>query len=202
MCGHAIASCQHLLYALHSFVVLPTRTGGEPAHKHQQSTENSKAHNSELCSTMCRYEQVLPLHQRWRQYMSTLLAGAGSGGGGRGSGQQQQRGSSGNAAGTAGAGTLAEAAVLLGAEMHGCLLRVVECDEQRWQGIEGIVVRDTQQTFVVVTKEGQVLTLPKRRCVFEYGLGRGRVVRLLGRNLVPPVGGSATGSLGAGQRKK
>lgn len=128
-----------------------------------------------------RYEQALPLHQRWRQYIAGLLAGVQP--------PASQRGKLGGGGGSSGgggavAGSTAEAALLHGADLHGCLLRVVESDEARWRGVEGVVVRDTQQTFVVITKEGRVAALPKRPCVFEYGIGRGRAVRLLGRGLV------------------
>ncbi len=122
----------------------------------------------------CRYDQVLPLHQRWRQYIGGLLGGAGAGAKPAGAGSSQQ----GSAAGTA-----AEAALLLDADMHGCMLRVVDCREGRWRGLEGVVVRDTQQTFVLVNSESRLVTVPKRGSVFEFDLGRGRVVRLA--NLAP-----------------
>jgi ribonuclease P protein subunit POP4 len=126
---------------------------------------------------------VLPLHQRWRQYLTTLLAGAAAAArppGPAATAAQQLSGAAGPA------GTPAKAALLLQADMHGCLLRVVESGEPRWQGLEGIVVRDTQETFIVVTKDSRVVTLPKRRCTFEYSLGQGRVVRLGGVVEAPP----------------
>lgn len=129
-----------------------------------------------------------PLHQRWRQYIGTLLAGAGASAAGpprqpSATGGDSVTAAQQGGAGAGSAGTPAEGAALLGADLHGCLLRVAESGEARYRGVEGVVVRDGLHAFVVVTKDDRTVTLPKRACVFEYGLGRGRVVRLLGSNL-------------------
>ena len=104
----------------------------------------------------CRYEAVQPLHQRWQQYIRGLAAAAPPHGAAQqqrkqqqqqqAAGQQQQRQRK-------QAEQQALAARLLGADLHGALLRVAECGEARYRGVQGVCVRDTAQTFQLVTPQ-------------------------------------------------
>ncbi|KIW44069.1 uncharacterized protein PV06_05108 [Exophiala oligosperma] len=58
--------------------------------------------------------------------------------------------------------------LLASADFHGATLQVVSATDVGKVGIEGIVVRDTKYTFVLVTKKDKVKTIPKRDCVFRY----------------------------------
>ena len=74
--------------------------------------------------------------------------------------------------------------LLLQADLHGCFLRVIEAPETRLVGVRGIVVRNTQNTFYLVTPEDRVVVIPKKPCVFEFSVDDKRVVTLLGAGLV------------------
>lgn len=58
--------------------------------------------------------------------------------------------------------------LLASADFHGAKIEVVRCGCVGRVGMKGIVVRDTKFTFVIVTDEDEVRTLPKRETVFQY----------------------------------
>jgi ribonuclease P protein subunit POP4 len=66
---------------------------------------------------------VQPLHRLWNMYIDDLLAEEGEG----------------------------RLLKLLRADLHGAWLQVLHCKERGQEGLEGIVVKETLQTFVVVT---------------------------------------------------
>ncbi|KAI1615065.1 ribonuclease P subunit P29 [Exophiala viscosa] len=69
--------------------------------------------------------------------------------------------------------------LLASADFHGAELEVVRCGDAGKVGIKGIVVRDTQYTFVVVTPKDEVKTLPKRDTVFRYEVAVAEEKRLV-----------------------
>lgn len=105
----------------------------------------------------CRYDTVLPLHQLWLQYVQSLIETA---------------------------PTLREVQTLLiDADLHGCLLTVAEAPPgSNWQGLTGVVVRNSKTAFQLVTSENRLVLVPKAPCVFQYHVGR-RLVTLLGSGL-------------------
>ena len=58
--------------------------------------------------------------------------------------------------------------ILASADFHGAEVQVVRCKDAGKVGIKGVVVRDTKFTFMVVTDQDEVKTLPKRDTVFRY----------------------------------
>jgi len=69
--------------------------------------------------------------------------------------------------------------LLYGAEMHGCDIKVIEAPGERHIGLTGIVVRDSQSAFHLVTPDDRLVLLPKKSHVFEYRLDGRKVVILL-----------------------
>ena len=92
--------------------------------------------------------------------------------------------------------------LLLQADLHGCFLRVIEAPETRLVGVRGIVVRNTQNTFYLVTPEDRVVVIPKKPCVFEFSVDDKRVVTLLGAGLVTQAGQQGGSGKGATKKKK
>ncbi|KAL2914094.1 RNase P/RNase MRP complex subunit [Polyrhizophydium stewartii] len=128
----------------------------------------------------------VPLHVLWSQYMAELLApdaGAMGAGGPRGA--------------AAGAATLAQAqaaakprptqaaerlslsralpanvlAKLVKADFHGAMLTVAKSKCPANVGLSGIVIKDTENTFHLVTRDNKLKVVPKLNNVFTFGIG-------------------------------
>uniref|UniRef100_A0A915Q012 Ribonuclease P protein subunit p29 n=1 Tax=Setaria digitata TaxID=48799 RepID=A0A915Q012_9BILA len=76
-----------------------------------------------------KYSQFQQLYELWCEYFSALV----------GSGDQSD-------------------ARVLKADYHGCLLMVAEAANPSQIGICGIVVRETRQTFMLITKQDRMLS--------------------------------------------
>jgi len=63
----------------------------------------------------------------------------------------------------------------LGHEWCGLKVRVIESSDLARKGIEGTVVDETQNTLVLSVKEKDVI-IPKKECVFEFDLGKEKIV--------------------------
>ena len=124
---------------------------------------------------------MLPVHRQWQAYIHNLLHPAQN---------------------------LKEAQQLaFNADLHGCLLRVVEAPEHRYVDLRGIVVRDSRTAFFLVTPDDRVVMIPKKNCVFEFAIDAKRVVTLLGSGLLDNAnggsgGGKGTNSKGSSKKKK
>ncbi|CAG9539033.1 unnamed protein product [Cercopithifilaria johnstoni] len=98
-----------------------------------------------------KYSQFEPLYELWCDYFSTLVDGSG--------GQLDAR--------------------VLKADYHGCLLMVAEAANPSQVGICGIVTRETRQTFMLITKQDRLLTIPKQDTIFQFAL-EGKIYILFG----------------------
>ena len=83
------------------------------------------------------------------------------------------------------------------ADLHGCLLRVAESPQAHRVGASGIVVRDSQDAFHLVTPQDKLIIVAKKPCVFEYKMDARRVVVLLGAGLAA----AGRGQGGSGSRR-
>ncbi len=77
----------------------------------------------------CRYADLLPLHELWKDYMRSVLTG----------------------------GELKDER-LLKADYHGCLVHVTRARTASQVGIHGILVRESRNTFLLVTPSDRVLS--------------------------------------------
>lgn len=120
------------------------------------------------------FNSVLDIHRQWQQYIHNLVHPAQN---------------------------LKEAQQLaFNADLHGCLLRVIEAPEPRHVGLRGIVVRNSLNAFFLVTPDDRIVMIPKNNCVFEFAIDGKRVVTLLGSGLL--AAGSTGGGAGKKEKKK
>lgn len=98
-----------------------------------------------------KYTQFEQLYELWCDYFGTLTGGC--------DGRPDDR--------------------VLKADYHGCLLMVAEANNVDQVGICGIVVRETRQTFILITKQDRLLTVPKQGTVFLFAL-KGKIYILFG----------------------
>jgi len=122
------------------------------------------------------FNSVLDIHRQWQQYIHNLIHPAQN---------------------------LKEAQKLaFNADLHGCLLQVVEAPEPRHVGLRGIVVRNTLNAFFLVTPDDRIVMIPKMNCVFEFAIDGKRVVTLLGSGLLAAAGNKSSSGHGSGAGKK
>lgn len=94
-----------------------------------------------------KYSIYLPLHQFWKQYASQLHHDNPS--------------------------TFADRVIRM--DFHGALVKVIRSRVSSLIGKTGIVVAETANTLLIVTKEDRALTLPKNVCVVEVEVNDYRI---------------------------
>lgn len=55
---------------------------------------------------------------------------------------------------------------ILKADLHGAIISVVSAKCENYEGISGIILRETKNCLRLVTKNDRILTIPKENCVF------------------------------------
>ncbi|KAK7905320.1 hypothetical protein LTR67_000040 [Exophiala xenobiotica] len=114
----------------------------------------------ELRKEEIKYEIYQTLHDMWNGYMLEVLGYTTTDGKTHAGGAQLNK-----TVTAQGSGSL-----LASADFHGALVEIVRAKDVGKIGCKGIVVRDTRYTFVLVTEQNEVKTVPKKDCVFRYGV--------------------------------
>ncbi|KAL6133355.1 hypothetical protein ACLB2K_065592 [Fragaria x ananassa] len=87
------------------------------------------------------YDKFKPMHEIWKGYISQLLK-------------------------TTGKTQLAQS--LLVADLHGAIILVVDCKVTSYTGVSGIMIRETAETFGIITEDDKFQVVPKRFSVFVF----------------------------------
>ncbi|CAI9766304.1 unnamed protein product [Fraxinus pennsylvanica] len=78
---------------------------------------------------------------------------------------------------------------LLNATLHGALILVVQCKIVSYSGMCGIMVRETKETFGIITQDNKFRAVPKKLSVFMFQADSWKITldgdNLTSRNLVP-----------------
>ncbi|KAJ4462838.1 putative ribonuclease P subunit P29 [Paratrimastix pyriformis] len=93
-----------------------------------------------------QYQDCLPLHELWLGYIAELLGPT--------------------ASSTAIAGKITHA------DLHGAMLTVARSRDPHNIGVTGILIRETENTFSVVTEDNHVKLIPKAQSEFSFMLPR------------------------------
>ncbi|GMH10781.1 hypothetical protein Nepgr_012622 [Nepenthes gracilis] len=107
--------------------------------RHMSMKQLKKCRAFELPEEYRKFDVFLPMHQMWKSYVTQLL---------KNTGRNQI------------------AQCLLGADLHGAILRVVECKVDALVGVMGIMIRQTAETFGIITQENKFKVVPKKSSVF------------------------------------
>ncbi|KAL9239292.1 hypothetical protein vseg_013629 [Gypsophila vaccaria] len=86
-----------------------------------------------------KYELFMAMHEMWKDYVLQLLKNVGKN---------------------------QVAAVLFTANLHGAILRVIDCRIDSFIGVLGVMIRETEQTFGIVTQDDKFRAIPKKNSVF------------------------------------
>ncbi|QSL65948.1 hypothetical protein MERGE_003085 [Pneumocystis wakefieldiae] len=88
----------------------------------------------------CKYNIWMPLHSLWKEYIKEIV-------------------------GSSSASIIPQK--LLKADMHGSKLKVVRSRCPSRVGIEGICIKETKKTFILITEKNQQKVIPKENSIFS-----------------------------------
>ncbi|CAL4901251.1 unnamed protein product [Urochloa decumbens] len=107
--------------------------------QHMSLKQHKKCGSFDLDSTFHKYDLYKPMHEMWKEYIRELTKIT----------PKKQ---------------LSEN--VLSADLHGALLIVAECKAASYQGISGIMIRDTAETFGIISEDNRFRVVPKAGSVF------------------------------------
>ncbi|XP_062179896.1 ribonuclease MRP protein subunit POP4-like [Phragmites australis] len=107
--------------------------------RHMSLKQHKKCGSFDLDGTFHKFDLYKPMHEMWKEYIRELN---------RISPKKQ----------------LPEN--LLSADLHGALLIVAECKAASYQGVSGIMIRDTAETFGIISEDNHFRVVPKVGSVF------------------------------------
>ncbi|KAF4391541.1 hypothetical protein CsatB_017049 [Cannabis sativa] len=107
--------------------------------KHMSMKQHKKHGSLDLPQEFHKFENFKPMHELWKGYMTQLL---------KSSGKNQL------------------AQCLLDADLHGAIILVAQCKIAAFTGVSGIMIRETAETFGIVTQDNKYRVVPKKVSVF------------------------------------
>ncbi|XP_062117199.1 ribonuclease MRP protein subunit POP4-like isoform X2 [Humulus lupulus] len=107
--------------------------------KHMSMKQHKKHGSLDLPREFHKFENFKPMHELWKSYMTQLL---------KSSGKNQL------------------AQCLLDADLHGAIILVAECEISAFTGVSGIMIRETAETFGIVTQDNKFRVVLKKVSVF------------------------------------
>lgn len=124
-------------------------SGGAGVKASQRHSKRSKRHMSMKQLKKCgsfnlpqefhNYEMFKPMHEMWKSYIMQHIKNVGK--------NQLAR-------------------CLLSADLHGAVILVAECKITGFTGLSGIMVRETAETFEIITQDDKFRVVPKNVSVF------------------------------------
>ncbi|XP_024028738.1 ribonuclease P protein subunit p29 [Morus notabilis] len=109
--------------------------------KHMSMKQHKKHGSLDLPRELHKYENFKPMHEMWKDYMTQLLK-------------------------VCGKNQIAQC--LMEADLHGAIILVVECKITSFTGVSGIVIRETAETFGIITQDDKFRVVPKKFSVFVF----------------------------------
>ncbi|XP_076899747.1 ribonuclease MRP protein subunit POP4-like [Bidens hawaiensis] len=107
--------------------------------KHMSMKQHKKIRSLDLPQDLHKFEMFQPMHDMWKDYMTQLLKSVGKS-------QMLQ--------------------CILGADLHGAHILVVDCKMVVFKGVSGIMIRETAETFGIITKDNKFKVVLKKISVF------------------------------------
>ncbi|XP_050116095.1 ribonuclease MRP protein subunit POP4-like isoform X2 [Malus sylvestris] len=106
------------------------------------------------------FDKFKPMHEMWKGYIVQLLK-------------------------TTGKNQLAQC--ILSADLHGAIISVAECKVTSYTGVSGIMIRETAETFGIITQDDKFRVVPKKFSVFIFQVDCWKITlhgdKLTSRNL-------------------
>ncbi|XVF76500.1 hypothetical protein PTKIN_Ptkin13bG0271200 [Pterospermum kingtungense] len=129
--------------------------------RHMSMKQLKKSGVFKLPQPIQKFDTFKPMHEMWKGYMNQLLK-------------------------VTGKNQLAQC--LIGADLHGALILVAECKITSFTGVNGIMIRETAETFGIITQDDKFRVVPKKASVFIFQVDCWKITlhgdKLTSRNLV------------------
>ncbi|XP_044450815.1 uncharacterized protein [Triticum aestivum] len=125
--------------------------------RHMSLKQHKKCGSFDLHDTFRRFDLYKPMHEMWKEYMRELTKST----------PKKQ---------------LSEN--LLSADLHGALIIVAQCKAASYEGVSGIMIRDTAETFGIISEDNRFRVVPKAGSVFVLQADCWKVT-LIGDKLSP-----------------
>ncbi|ERN09649.1 uncharacterized protein LOC18437806 [Amborella trichopoda] len=109
--------------------------------RHMSMRQHRKHGSLDLPKKFHKFALYKSMHEMWKDYVVQLL-------------QEQRKGQI--------------AQCLLTADLHGAILSVVQCRVAGFTGTQGIMIRETAETFGIVTYDNHFRVVPKKGSVFIF----------------------------------
>ncbi|GFY93353.1 ribonuclease P family protein [Actinidia rufa] len=117
------------------------RTHSKRSKKHMSMKQQKKCGSLDLPQEFHKFDIFKPMHEMWKSYMTQLLKNVGK-------------------------NQLAQC--LLTADLHGAMILVVQCKIAAYTGVSGIMIRETAETFGIITQDNKFRVVPKKLSVFMF----------------------------------
>lgn len=128
--------------------------------KHMSMKQLKRSGALDLPKDLQKFEKYKPMHEMWKGYITQLLKSTGK-------------------------NQLAQC--LLSADLHGANIIVAECKTSALTGLSGIMIRETTETFGMVTPDDKFHVVPKRVSVLMFRVDCWKITllgdKLTSRNL-------------------
>lgn len=111
---------------------------------------------SDIPADLADYNLYLPLNNLWNKYMNDLL-------------ENEKNEES-------------FFSKLIKADFHGAILKVLQAKCKTYEGQSGIIIKETNKTFKIVTKQNRIVLILKQNCIFLFEI-LNKVVKLYGCHL-------------------
>ncbi|KAL2349416.1 hypothetical protein Fmac_003416 [Flemingia macrophylla] len=117
--------------------------------KHMSMKKHKHCGSLDLPQEFWKFDIFKPMHEMWKDYMMLILKSTGK-------------------------NQLAQC--LLGADLHGAIILVVECKITHFTGIGGIMIRETAEAFGIITEDNKFHVVPKKGSVFVFQVDCWKVI--------------------------
>ncbi|XP_042054218.1 ribonuclease P protein subunit p29-like isoform X1 [Salvia splendens] len=136
--------------------------GSKRSIKHMSLKQHKSIGTFDLPKAFHNFDIFKAMHEKWKSYIQKLLKIAG----------REQL-----------------AQCFLNVDLHGAIILVVQCKTAAYVGLHGIMVRETKETFGIVTQDSKFEVVPKKLSVFMLEANHWKITlngdKLVSRNLVP-----------------
>ncbi|OII70749.1 uncharacterized protein cubi_00894 [Cryptosporidium ubiquitum] len=118
------------------------------------------------------YSHFIPLHQLWKQYIKGLTESSSTYGGSSG------------ATGVRGGIRFSQLSQSISqADLHGSIMNVISSRNKSCVNIQGIVVKETKETFVIISTDNRVRTILKNQSIFGIVIFNDYIITIYGSQL-------------------
>ncbi|GMP85194.1 hypothetical protein CsSME_00038447 [Camellia sinensis var. sinensis] len=109
------------------------KTHSKRSKKHMSMKQHKKCGTLDLPQELHNFDIFKPMHEMWKGYMVQLLKNVGE--------NQLTK-------------------CLLTADLHGAMILVVQCKIAAFTGVSGIMIRETEETFGIITQDNKFRGIP------------------------------------------